>query len=125
MNDFSFAGLIAQFLEHRLITLSVIILILAIGICYKKWDEVRYFFMRAWHIMPVVGTVAKAARQYKKILPLYMSQTGWMSKKTLLTSTTASMFQQIRTLLIIVNVKTTWRRSLNPDVRKHRYGYCR
>lgn len=66
MNDFSFAGLIAQFLEHRLITLSVIILILAIGICYKKWDEVRYFFMRAWHIMPVVGTVAKAARQYKK-----------------------------------------------------------
>lgn len=65
MNDFSLAGLFANILEHRLITAALIVLIVALVVAYKKWDDVRYFVMRTWHVMPLVGTVAKAARQYK------------------------------------------------------------
>ncbi|MBS0857404.1 MULTISPECIES: hypothetical protein [unclassified Tatumella] len=77
MNDFSLGGLGAQIIEHRLLTLCIILLLLAAGIAYKKWDDVRYFCMRVWHVMPLVGTVAKASRQYSSRSSL-VHQSKWL-----------------------------------------------
>ena len=77
MNDFSLQGLGAQIIEHWLISFGVFILLLLAGTAYKKWDDVRYFCMRVWHVVPFFGTVAKASRQYSSQLSL-VHKSDWL-----------------------------------------------
>ena len=64
MNNFSLSGLTSQIIEHWQIFSGIIIIFIIIGTAFKKWDEIRYACMRAWHVFPLMGTVAKASRQY-------------------------------------------------------------
>jgi len=66
MQDFSTASMLAAMAANRLATASLISLIVAIVIVALNWDTVCYFVRRAWHSTPLIGTVARLARQVKK-----------------------------------------------------------
>jgi hypothetical protein len=66
MQDFSPASMLAAMAANRMATGSLISLIVAIVIVALNWDTVCYFVRRAWHSTPLIGTVARLARQVKK-----------------------------------------------------------
>lgn len=65
MNEFSLAGLVAQMMANRLLTVSIASLIVAIVLAAIYWDTVCYFCRRVWHATPLIGTVARMARQVR------------------------------------------------------------
>ncbi|VVP70924.1 hypothetical protein PS918_01093 [Pseudomonas fluorescens] len=65
MQDFSLSSMLALMVANRLATASLIFLFVAIVIAALNWDKVCYFVRRAWHSTPLIGTVARLARQVK------------------------------------------------------------
>lgn len=66
MQDFSPSSMLAAMMTNRMMTMSVISLIVACVIVALNWDKVCYFVRRAWHSTPLIGTVTRLARQVKK-----------------------------------------------------------
>ncbi|MBV1806381.1 MULTISPECIES: hypothetical protein [Pseudomonas] len=66
MQDFSPTSMLALMLANRLAAASLISLVVAIIVAALNWDKVCYFVRRAWHCTPLIGTVARLARQAKR-----------------------------------------------------------
>ncbi|WP_416425715.1 hypothetical protein RAM80_08060 [Pseudomonas sp. App30] len=66
MQDFSPSAMLALMLANRAAAASLITLFVAIVIVALNWDKVCYFVRRAWHATPLVGTVARLARQVRR-----------------------------------------------------------
>lgn len=77
MEDFSFGTLIALALANRLITALVIfgVVALILGIIY--WEPLKYYLMRIWHGVPLIGTVARLARASTS-----SDAKGWLQSET-------------------------------------------
>ena len=66
MQDFSLASMLASMAANRAATGSLVSLFIAIVYAAIYWEKVCYFVRRAWHGTPVIGTVARLARQVKR-----------------------------------------------------------
>ncbi|MBK5000550.1 hypothetical protein IAE37_002826 [Pseudomonas sp. S31] len=63
MQEFSFNALMALVWANKLISGAVLSTLLAIIAIKVYWEQVAYFVMRAWHGLPLIGTVARLARK--------------------------------------------------------------
>jgi hypothetical protein len=72
-NLFSLQGLETLLRTHTLLTIAIIATLLAIALIAYLWEHVCYFTMRAWHGLPVIGTVSRLSAT-----PGYMKD-GWPS----------------------------------------------
>ncbi|MCT8166721.1 MULTISPECIES: hypothetical protein [unclassified Pseudomonas] len=63
MQEFSFNALMALVWANKLISSAVLSTLLAIIAIKIYWEQVAYFVMRAWHGLPLIGTVARLARK--------------------------------------------------------------
>lgn len=78
MQDFSPASVLGLMMANRLATVSLISLFVAIVVAAMNWDKVCYFVRRAWHSTPLIGTVARMARQIKNENG-HADENGWRS----------------------------------------------
>lgn len=78
MQDFSLSSMLALMVANRLATASLIFLFVAIVIAALNWDKVCYFVRRVWHSTPLIGTVARLARQVKNDQD-EVNTNGWRS----------------------------------------------
>lgn len=78
MQDFSPSSMLALMMANRLATMSLITLFVAIVIAALNWDRVCYFVRRVWHCFPLIGTVARLARQVKQNND-QADENGWRS----------------------------------------------
>lgn len=62
MDEFSLAALRSLILANQLLSVGIISFLLAAVTIYALWEKVGYFLMRVWHGVPLVGTVARLAR---------------------------------------------------------------
>ena len=62
MDEFSLAALRSLILANQLLSVGIISFLLAAVTIYALWEKVGYFLMRVWHGVPLIGTVARLAR---------------------------------------------------------------
>lgn len=90
MEDFSFNALMALAWANKLITGAVISTLLAAVLIKFYWDKVGYFLMRTWHGVPLVGTVARLARESTST-----DQKQWLLSETSLCNNYYDYYQDV------------------------------
>ena len=78
MDEFSLAALRSLILANQLLSVGIISFLLAAVTIYALWEKVGYFLMRVWHGVPLVGTVARLARNSdtRYLLPFLSERTA-------------------------------------------------
>ena len=94
MHDFSPASMLTLMMANRLVTFSLISLLVAIVVAALNWDRVCYFARRVWHCVPLIGTVSRMARQIKKEDGL-TDANGWRSGETSLCEEYYSYYKDV------------------------------
>ncbi|ROZ83896.1 hypothetical protein EF096_07325 [Pseudomonas neustonica] len=90
MEDFSFNALMALALANKLITGSILSALISLLLIVIYWDKVRYFVMRVWHGIPVIGTVARLARSSTS-----SDSKGWLLSEVSLSNDYYDYYQEV------------------------------
>lgn len=83
MQDYSFEQVLAQIMANRLLTAVILGGVTALLFIALNWDKVRYFVMRLWHTVPLIGTVSRLAHQTKSDNGA-IDKDGWLRSESAL-----------------------------------------
>ncbi|WP_462380268.1 hypothetical protein [Pseudomonas sp. Marseille-QA0892] len=92
MEDFSLSALTALAMANKLLTSTIISTLIALVFIKLYWDKVSYFAMRAWHGFPVIGTVARLARDATTV-----GKSGWLTSETTLCNNYYDYYKSVGT----------------------------
>lgn len=108
MDEFSLAALRSLILANQLLSVGIISFLLAAVTIYALWEKVGYFLMRVWHGVPLIGTVARLARNSDT----KVEDDTWINHEVTLAKAYVPRYKNsTRTLTVTVPRWTIWPRS--------------